>query len=142
MQRAFKKAIKEAKELHWRDFLEGADEQTIWTAHKYATEEYSGNASTRIPTLKIKNTAGQVVRQEETNQGKAALLAETFFKPAPPIPPTSLISHTQNPSQTLPRSKAAKSYTPSPKCTLTRHPESTTMPTSSTKTVPPSSNLG
>ena len=76
----YRHEIKQAKERTWRQFIEDADERTIWTAKKYLdslpTPHY-------IPTLN--NTAN-------TNEEKAAEFQANFFPP----PPTADLSDIPN----------------------------------------------
>lgn len=82
---AYKKKIFEEKEQHWKEFLEGVDENTIFTAAKYATAlDIDTDFRTVIPTLKTLNEDGSVASTAITNEEKATLLASVFFPKAPP----------------------------------------------------------
>lgn len=81
----YKKKIFETKEQHWKDYLEGVDEDTIFTATKYATcPDIDTDFCTAIPTLKTLNNDGSTSAMASTNEEKAKLLASTFFPDAPP----------------------------------------------------------
>ena len=87
----YTEALREAKQKHWTEFLENANESTLWTAARYIDSPTAGEggAKTHIPTLKVKNQDGTTTTAQ-TNQEKAKIIAESFF-PAPPrnthIPP-------------------------------------------------------
>ncbi|KAJ3743041.1 hypothetical protein DFH05DRAFT_1365583, partial [Lentinula detonsa] len=56
----------------------------IYTAAKYATSpDIDQTSTTVIPTLQIAGRDGTINRLAKTNEEKAALLATTFFPPAP-----------------------------------------------------------
>lgn len=88
----YSEAITEAKETHWTNFLEEADESALWTAGRYITNPNGeGAACPRIPTLHTINPDGSI-RLHKTNAEKADLLAKTFFPPPPldhGVPPDS-----------------------------------------------------
>ena len=79
----YNSAIDTAKQTHWKDFLEGADEHTLWTAGRYVQNPNGeGAASPRIPTLRSKNDDG-TDRISKTNADKAEVIAKAFFPPPP-----------------------------------------------------------
>jgi hypothetical protein len=67
----YKSQIKIAKQKTWREFVEEADERTIWTVKKYID---STPTQAYIPTLNDTATS---------NEAKAAQFQSTFFPPAP-----------------------------------------------------------
>lgn len=100
-------AIVEAKREHWEEFLENAAEQDLWTANHYFKEPTGDGGKSRIPTLKVPSEgAGGPLREINTNDGKAEILAQAFFpkkpdqsrvpenydylEPLPPPPPITL----------------------------------------------------
>jgi hypothetical protein len=64
--------MKRAKEKMWRDFVEEANERTIWTVKKYID---STPTPAYIPTLNNENAT--------SNEEKATAFRETFFPPPP-----------------------------------------------------------
>lgn len=75
----YQKRIEKTKRQHWKDWVEAADEQTIWTASKYVSNPSSAS-SARIPELR--DAAGNTA---STNTQKCELLRRTFFPDAPPV---------------------------------------------------------
>ena len=76
-------AINTAKERHWENFLEEADEHTLWTAGRYINNPNGeGAARPRIPTLRTTNLDGST-RLSKTNADKAEVIASAFFPPPP-----------------------------------------------------------
>ena len=76
-------AINTAKERHWENFLEEADEHTLWTAGRYINSPNGeGAARPRIPTLRTTNLDGST-RLSKTNADKAEVIASAFFPPPP-----------------------------------------------------------
>ena len=76
-------AIDTAKEKHWTNFLEEADDHTLWTAGRYIKNPNGeGAANPRIPTLKVINPDGST-RLAKTNSDKAEIIADSFFPPPP-----------------------------------------------------------
>src|SRR5271169_993367 len=67
--REYNRAIKRAKRETWRNFVEQADEKTIWQVKKYTD---STPTTTYIPTLQGKAS---------TNEEKATTFQKTFFPP-------------------------------------------------------------
>ena len=67
----YKREIRQAKNRKWKEFIEEADEKTIWLAKKYIDKPPSPYY---IPTI---NGA-------TSNEGKANEFKETFFPPPPP----------------------------------------------------------
>ena len=78
-------AIIQAKRQHWTTYLEEMTAADIWTANKFIGEPAGDGGSPRIPTLKTRNGAGEVITIN-SNEDKAALFARTFFPPPPPPP--------------------------------------------------------
>jgi len=76
-------AIVEAKRQHWEDFLENAAEQDLWTANQYFKEPTGDGGKSRIPTLKVPGEADGQIREVNTNNGKAKVLAQVFFPKKP-----------------------------------------------------------
>jgi hypothetical protein len=75
---AYASAIEKSKREHWENFLEGIDQKTVWTAHRYASADTTDGGCTRIPTLKQVQADGSVLTAE-TNTDKADMLYGTFF---------------------------------------------------------------
>jgi ribonuclease HI len=73
-----------AKRSHWANYLEEMTASEIWTANKYIKEPVGDGGNPRIPTLKSKNAAG-VESSISSNEGKAKVLAATFFPPPPAL---------------------------------------------------------
>lgn len=82
MANEYGEAIMKAKTQHWRDFLEDASADDLWTANRYLKEPAGDGGKARIPTLKMTNADGSVTKIT-TNKGKTELLAKSFF-PAKP----------------------------------------------------------
>ena len=79
-------AIIEAKRRHWEEFLENAAEQDLWTANRYFREPTGDGGKSRIPTLKVQDEGPNgLVREVNTNDGKAKALARLFFPKKPDI---------------------------------------------------------
>jgi ribonuclease HI len=74
----YAEAIERSKKEHWRDFLDGIDQKTIWTAHRYASADMSDGGRARIPTLETTQANGTRL-VAETNKQKEDLLFDTFF---------------------------------------------------------------
>ena len=75
------------QELDQIEFLESADESTLWTAARYIDSPNAGEggAKTRIPTLQIKDQDGTVT-YAQMNSDKAHHIARSFFPPPPASP--------------------------------------------------------
>jgi hypothetical protein len=54
------------------------DERTVWTAHKYVSNDPADGGKTRIPNLTYKGSAGRR-RYTTTNEEKAKAFYNTFF---------------------------------------------------------------
>jgi hypothetical protein len=67
----YKEEIRMAKDRKWKQFVQEADEKTIWMAKKYIDKPPSPYY---IPTI----------NQATSNEGKAREFALTFFPPPPP----------------------------------------------------------
>ena len=79
----YNSAIDDAKQTHWKNFLEEADEHTLWTAGRYVKNPNGeGAASPRIPTLRSRNDDG-TDRISKSNADKAEVIAKAFFPPPP-----------------------------------------------------------
>src|SRR3981189_178279 len=77
-------AIVKAKEQHWADFLEEAEERDLWIANKYISNLPGDRSKTQIPALKVESP-GNHVTVVTSNEGKAELLSKQFFPPAPTV---------------------------------------------------------
>jgi hypothetical protein len=75
-------AILKAKEQHWAEFLEEAEERELWIANKYISNPCGDGGKTRIPSLKVPAPDGSV-SVIMSNEGKVELLMKQFFPPAP-----------------------------------------------------------
>ena len=78
----YTKEICKTKESHWKDWLDEANDNDIWTANRYISNPSGDGGKTRIPTLKVKTSDGneQLV---DSNKGKAKVLTGVFFPPPP-----------------------------------------------------------
>src|SRR5882762_2048827 len=74
--------IWDMKKEHWINWLERADDQSIWTIHQFISAPPGDGAKTCIPTLKVKCTDGMQIDAKE-NKDKAKVLYDSFFF-APP----------------------------------------------------------
>jgi len=74
--------IFKAKKDHWKEWLEEATKDDIWTAHRYINSSPGNGSRTRVPTLKGKDQNGEDITAA-TNEEKGNLLAETLFPPPP-----------------------------------------------------------
>ena len=72
--------IRDAKQDHWIMWLERADDQTIWTIHRFISAPPGDGAQTRIPDLKVQNANGSLITVKE-NKDKAKALYNSFFFP-------------------------------------------------------------
>ena len=83
------KLIRRTKEEHWKEWLENASGNDLWTANAYVVNPGGDGGKTRIPTLRGKDQEGHETLAV-TNEEKSALLARTLF-PDPPatssVPP-------------------------------------------------------
>ena len=80
--------IHDTKTEHWIDWLEHADEHTIWTVHHFIASPTGDGAKTQIPNLKVK-LPDSSAREAKENKDKAQALYDSFF--FAPRPPTTLI---------------------------------------------------
>ncbi|QRV96409.1 Reverse transcriptase (RNA-dependent DNA polymerase) [Ceratobasidium sp. AG-Ba] len=97
---AYTQAIKDAKQTHWEEFLEGLGEDSIWTAAKFVGGEQSDGGRARIPNLKYVDHKGQP-SQARDNTTKSKVLLEAFFSP-PPTPSDEPDPHFNAPAKDLP----------------------------------------
>jgi hypothetical protein len=74
--------IRDAKKEHWIAWLEKADDQSIWTIHRFISTPPGDGAKTCIPTLKVKHPDSTQIDTKE-NKDKAKALYDSFFF-APP----------------------------------------------------------
>ncbi|PPR07079.1 hypothetical protein CVT24_010980, partial [Panaeolus cyanescens] len=74
-------AIIDAKEEHWRTFLEEATEREMWIANGYIKSPVGDGGRARMPTLRV-TVDGQEVTLD-TNDSKAEKLAQVFFPERP-----------------------------------------------------------
>ena len=80
-------AIKQAKEQHWKIFLEEITGTELWMAHQYMTIPIGDGGKARIPTLWVVEQDG-TVSSITSNEEKGAALCRLFF---PAKPAQSLI---------------------------------------------------
>ena len=82
-------AIRNAKQSHWKNFLEETNDESLWTAAWYIDSPIAGKggAKTRVPTLYTKGQNGEDI-SGRSNEDKARIIANSFF---PPPPPTSSV---------------------------------------------------
>jgi ribonuclease HI len=73
--------IKKAKQDCWNGFIDNADHEALWTAHKYLTSTPTDGGATRIPTLATTGPEGERIAHT-SNEEKSRALYETFF----PVP--------------------------------------------------------
>ncbi|KAG9120597.1 hypothetical protein FRC07_003847, partial [Ceratobasidium sp. 392] len=78
----YAQAIKDAKRKHWETFLEGLDENTMWSAASYIGDEGKDGGRTRIPSLRFKTEEGEE-RTAQDNATKSQVLLDSFFPPPP-----------------------------------------------------------
>ena len=72
------------KQIHWRDWLEKAEDPDIWTVHRLISSPASDGGSSRIPGLKYKDPADNEEKTAANNEEKSRALAATFFPEKPP----------------------------------------------------------
>ncbi|KAL4068925.1 hypothetical protein V8B97DRAFT_1852985, partial [Scleroderma yunnanense] len=70
--------LKSAKEMHWRDWLEGRAGNDLWISNKYITNSSSDGRKTCIPTLKGHNKE-EHEKLATSNEEKSDLLACSLF---------------------------------------------------------------
>ena len=75
---AYADAIAKAKKDTWTSFLENLNNQTIWTANKYALGPVTDGGCARIPDLTYKDDHGHT-KLAATNEDKAKGFYDTFF---------------------------------------------------------------
>ena len=80
--KTYGKAIIQAKRSHWSNYLEEMSTDEIWTANKYLKDPPSDGGMPRMPSSKSTNAIG-IISSIDNNEGKASLLAKTFFPPPP-----------------------------------------------------------
>ena len=78
----YDKAIKKTKKEHWVNWLEEATSNDLWIANKYITSPAGDGGKTRIPTLKTKDTEGNVT-SATSNEDKSEVFANALFPPPP-----------------------------------------------------------
>ena len=78
------KKIRTTKEEHWKEWLENATGNDLWTANAYIVNPGGDGGKSCIPTLKGKDQEGQELRAT-TNEEKSALLARSLFPDPPQI---------------------------------------------------------
>ena len=110
--------IRSTKKRHWTDWLEEADDTSIWSNNHLISDPSTDGGRTRIPPLKTTTNIGDT-QQVTDNQHKSKLLFATFFPSQevhlhqetyeryPPSPPPQSSTLTQDPT--------SKSYGSSPK---------------------------
>jgi ribonuclease HI len=79
---AYTELIRSSKQEHWIEWLERADDRTIWTIHRFITSTSGDGAKTRIPNLKVKQPDG-TYKEVKENKDKAKALYDSFFFPPP-----------------------------------------------------------
>ncbi|KIN94669.1 hypothetical protein M404DRAFT_83027, partial [Pisolithus tinctorius Marx 270] len=80
--REYDKAIKDAKRNHWRDWLEEAGSEELWTANGYISKPYGDGSKSRIPALKTTDEHGNT-HTVSSNENKSQLFAKALFPPPP-----------------------------------------------------------
>lgn len=78
---AFRTAKKRAKRDCWNTFIDDADEDKIWIAHKFLTAPPTDGGAARIPSLNTTTQTGTNITCV-TNEEKSNALHESFFPPA------------------------------------------------------------
>jgi ribonuclease HI len=76
-RREYHAQMAKAKRQHWQDWLEAANEKSIWNAHKYVANASLDTTATKTPTLNHKGSSA------ETNEQKGKVLREVLFPPPP-----------------------------------------------------------
>ena len=82
LRNEYTQMICDAKQDHWITWLERADDQTIWTIHRFISASPGDGARTRIPDLKVKHADGSIATVKK-NKDKAKALYNSFFFPPP-----------------------------------------------------------
>jgi hypothetical protein len=73
--------IRDAKQEHWISWLEKANDQSIWTIHRFILSSAGDRAKTHVPNPKLKHADGtHTVLTENIDKAKA-LYATFFFSP-------------------------------------------------------------
>ena len=75
-------AIVQAKRQHWTKYLEEMTAADLWPANKFLREPAGDGGCPRIPTLKVRNQANEVILIND-NEEKAKIFAKLFFPPPP-----------------------------------------------------------
>jgi len=81
LRNEYTEMIRSAKREHWINWLEHADERSIWTVHRFISSPSGDGAKTRIPVLKIKQTNGTIEEIKENKDKAKALYNSFFFSP-------------------------------------------------------------
>jgi hypothetical protein len=81
LRNTYTQMIRDAKQEHWIDWLEHADEHSIWTIHRFISSSSGDGAKTRIPILKVKQPDGTHQEVKENKDKAKALYNSFFFSP-------------------------------------------------------------
>ena len=140
LRNEYSQMIRDAKNEHWIEWLEQADEQTIWTVHRFIAAPSGDGAKTRIPNLKVKLPDGTFHEVKE-NKDKAKALYNSFFFP-PPLT-TTLTPYLTTPPPVLPfKTLLTPKFTElSSASNRTKAPDPIANPTPSTSIAATSSSL-
>ena len=84
---AYTAALRKAKSLHWKNWLEKADEKSIWVVGKFSKNPLSDGGRACIPTLSMKDHNGQTIKEVLTDEDKAKNFINIFFPSRPPSLP-------------------------------------------------------
>lgn len=77
--RKYPASIRRQQRRHWREWLEEANEQTVWQGNEYAAHHSESNTVSRIPELRMPDG-----RMATTSEEKCDGLMGTFFPNPPP----------------------------------------------------------
>lgn len=73
-------SIRRVKQEFWEQFLEEADERTIWTVNRFVRSDPTDGGKTRVPPLRRETTEDST--RFSGNREKSKILYETFFPPS------------------------------------------------------------
>ena len=73
----YQNTLKDTKRLHWREWLEKAEDPDLWAAHRMTAAPPTDGGKAKIPKLKHRVDGGEVIAS--TNKEKSVALAKCFF---------------------------------------------------------------
>ena len=81
LRNKYTEMICSAKREHWIEWLEHADERSIWTVHRFVSSPSGDGTKTHIPVLRTKQPDGTFEEVKENKDKAKALYNSFFFSP-------------------------------------------------------------